>query len=79
MNVTDWPEHTELPEPEAIVTAGVIAPEILMVIAFEVALVEITHCEFETILQVTTSPLVSVVEVYVAAVAPLIALLPSYH
>ena len=62
VKVTFCPEHIEVPEPDVILTAGVTAPEILIVIALEVALLVVTHCELETILQVITSALARVVD-----------------
>jgi 3-methyladenine DNA glycosylase AlkD len=50
-----------------------------MVMVFEVALVPVTHCEFETILHEIASPLTSDEELYVELVAPLIAVVALYH
>ena len=58
VKVTLWPLQTVLPEPERILTAGVMLPEIEIVIEFDVAFVVVTHCEFETILHEITSPLI---------------------
>ena len=49
VKVTDWPLQMVLPDPVEILTAGVIAPEIVILSVLEVALLVVTHCEFETI------------------------------
>lgn len=74
VNVTDAPAQLGLaPEVSAMLTAGAEGAVTVTVIAFEVAGLPITPLWLEVITQVTTSPLASVDELYVAELVPTLA------
>ena len=59
-----------LPLVRAILTAGVTAPPMVIVIVFEVAVVGDAQAELDVMTHVTVWPFVSVVVVYVALLVP---------
>ena len=71
MNVTELLVQLGLlPLVRAILTIGVTAPPMVIVIVFEVAVVGDAQAELDVITHVTVWPFVSVVVVYVALLVP---------
>jgi hypothetical protein len=71
VNVAEAPAHSGfVPVVSAIETAGVTAAFTVMVIPFDVAVAGLAQDAFDVITQVTTCPLVNVVEVNVALLVP---------